>query len=185
MKIKVNTQPYNKVVRLTDGQRAKVIESEGRFKVKPSNLDGIRVSGGTQGIAVVHGGLPSSGGGPTPEPGDGGSFIIRTVDIPINGHRVVVDTDSGVAYLSLLDLSHGERILGISTNAAGVGDQVTIQYAGELINSGWNWIPDEPVFPTNNGLLTQTPPTTGFVCLFGFASSATSIFINIQQSIYL
>jgi hypothetical protein len=184
MKIKVNTQPFNKVVKLTDGQHARVTSSEGRFKVKPSNLDGIRVSGGTQGVAVVHAGLPTdSGGGSGPD--DGGSFLKRVVDIPINGHRVLVDTDTGVAYLSLANLGHGERILGLSTNAAGVGDEVTIQFSGEVSNNGWSFIPDEPVFPTNNGMLTQTPPAEGFVCLFGFASSATSIFINIQQSIYL
>lgn len=184
MKVLVNTQPFNKVVKITPEQRARVQESGGTLVVKPSNIDGIRVQFGDQGTSVVHSGIhvPAD---PLPQPTEGGNTIVRTADTPISGHRCVVDTDSGVIYLSLADLSHGERILGITLNAAGVGDPLNIQYSGEVTNSGWNWTPDEPIFPIENGMLSQTPPTTGFVCNIGFASSATSIFINIQQAVYL
>lgn len=184
MKIRVQTQPYNKVVKITPEQRARVQQSNGNLVVKPSNLDGIRVQIGDQGASVVHSGVhvPAD---PLPQPTEGGNTIIRTADTPISGHRCVVDTGDGVVYLSLADLSHGERILGITLNAAGVGDPLNIQYSGEVTNSGWSWIPDEPIFPIENGLLSQTPPSTGFCVYIGFASSQTSIFINIQQAIYL
>jgi hypothetical protein len=118
-------------------------------------------------------------------PGSGAGVLLRTTTSVINGHRVVVDSNGSVEYLSLLDLSHGARVLGITQNAALTGDISQVQYSGELVEPSWNWIPDLPVYGTNNGMLTQTPPTSGFVITLGVAMTATSIFINIQQAIYL
>lgn len=185
-KIRVRTQPYNKVVKLTREQEIAVQSNPGTGqKVRVSNTDGIRVQNASQGVAVVHSGIYVPNPPIINPPSEGGTTVERIADIPISGHRCVVDTEDGVAYLSLADLSHGERILGISLNAAGVGDPILIQYSGEVTEPSWNWVPDLPIFPTNFGLLTQTPPTSGFIVNIGFASSETSIFINIQQAIYL
>jgi hypothetical protein len=49
----------------------------------------------------------------------------------------------------------------------------------------WTWTPGEPIFLGNNGMLTQTPPSSGFAIELGTAISATSIWIVVGQSVEL
>jgi hypothetical protein len=60
MKIKVQSQPYNKVVKLSAGQQARVDAAPvGTFLVKADNADAVKVQQGQAGTAVVYSGLPT------------------------------------------------------------------------------------------------------------------------------
>jgi len=64
MKIKVQSQPYNKVVKLSAGQQARVTQTQpGEFIAKPTNVDGILVQQGEVSTAVLYSGIPTLVGG--------------------------------------------------------------------------------------------------------------------------
>ena len=76
-------------------------------------------------------------------------------------------------------------MLGITTGAAAAGDAINVQASGEMTEVSWNWTPGLPVFLGTNGLLTQTPPVSGFQLVLGVAISPTKLAINIKQPIVL
>jgi len=60
MKIKVQSQPYNKVVKLSSGQQARVDAAPaGTFVVRADNTDSVKVAQGQAGSAVVYSGMPT------------------------------------------------------------------------------------------------------------------------------
>jgi hypothetical protein len=64
MKIRVQTQPYNKVVKLKVGQQARISQTQpGEFIAKPTNVDGILVQQGEISTAVLYSGVPTLTGG--------------------------------------------------------------------------------------------------------------------------
>lgn len=105
--------------------------------------------------------------------------------VNIGGHRVVV-LDGGKAIYADKDTpGHINKVYGISIGAGSIGQNVTIRTYGKLEEVTWNWIPDRLIFLGNNGLLTQTPPTTGFRCPVAFPLTSTVIHIDIKESIQL
>jgi len=79
-------------------------------------------------------------------------------------------------------------LLGITVTAANAGASVLVQNEGELEFSGWSWLPGQPIYLGTNGLITQTAPDAApakFVAPLGFAMTATKIFIELKDLIYL
>ncbi|MDQ3040529.1 MAG: hypothetical protein M3R16_12120 [Pseudomonadota bacterium] len=91
----------------------------------------------------------------------------------------------GVAYVSASVATQGDDTIGITSTSAVDGAPILVQTAGSIVMAGWAWTPGMPVYAADAGLLTQTPPTTGFSQAIGHAESATSIFIHVQPAIYL
>lgn len=122
--------------------------------------------------------------GPPGPPGEGseGTYVAGEI---LSGHRAVVISDyDTVIYANNTVLWHKNSYVGITTQAANSGAFVVVKLAGEIMENSWNWIPDQPIYFTTNGLLTQTPPTTGlFIKIIAVASSATSIFLTNRESI--
>lgn len=117
---------------------------------------------------------------------DAGGQIIKTAAVSIGGHRVVVpDSTGGVIYADASTLTHRDKVLGVTTGAASASASATIQTYGELTEPSWAWTLDEPVFLGLTGLLTQTPPSSGFLQRVGFPTAATKLFIDIDNAITL
>jgi len=109
-----------------------------------------------------------------------------TATTALSGHRAIAtDNTGGAVYADSSDLNTKHSIVGISTGAATLGDSVTVQYSGNIINAGWLWTEQEPVFITTSGNLTQTAPTTGYRVIVGYAINATTVFLNISEPIVL
>lgn len=126
--------------------------------------------------------------GPQGEPGVGGNAtdVVYPAGEAIGGHRcVVVGSDGKVYYASQQELTHMNKVLGITTGAVAMGANATIRAFGEMTEPSWNWTLDKPIFLGLNGLLTQTPPTTGFSLIIAFPTSATKIFVEIKDPILL
>jgi len=125
--------------------------------------------------------------GPPGVPGESvetGATITCSTDIALSGHRfVVLDNDKAV-YADCTTADHAHRVLGMTTGASNAGS-VSVQTSGEHEEPTWNWTLGQPVFLSTTGLMTQTPPTTGFVLIVGFPVSATKLFIKIHQPIIL
>jgi hypothetical protein len=56
-----------------------------------------------------------------------------------------------------------------------------VVFFGELEEVSWNWDITKPIFIGINGLLTQTPPNSGFSCIIAYPVTTTKIFINKQE----
>mgnify|MGYP006981854415 CR=1 FL=1 len=120
--------------------------------------------------------------------GQDAGLLERRALVAIGGHRVVRSVTSNLVELADARQSdHGDDTLGITTNAAAVGDTLRIQRGGTLAHAGWTWTPQEPVFLAGEGMLTQVPPDPEHALLsqvIGFAESPTSLVIDIQPPIY-
>lgn len=105
---------------------------------------------------------------------------------PIGGHRVVSRvSDTEVAHTNYFSYNSCRAIVGISLGAAILGAPVTVRKDGLLIEPTWSWTPDEPVYLTISGQLTQTIPVSNHVVSVGQAITATSIQIRLSPIIKL
>ena len=97
-------------------------------------------------------------------------YLVSTVGI------LPVDTNNS---------STADRIVGITLSSAASGGQIKVAQIESIVtNSSWGWVLGD-VYADGVGGFTQTPPTSGFICLVGFAVSATSIFVNIGTPTFL
>lgn len=117
-----------------------------------------------------------------------GADAVNKIEMPaesaLSGHRVICSNGANQArYASSDTLSVANAVLGISLNAALISAPVAIQFAGTLIEPSWAWTPNMPVYCGIDGVLTQTPPSAGFVLVVGVAIAATALAISIKQPI--
>lgn len=103
----------------------------------------------------------------------------------LSGHRAVMIEDDKAYYADCTIPSHGKSVLGITTGASVIGAQSRIQVSGELSEPSWAWTLDIPVWLSTNGLLSQTPPITGFSLIVGFPISSTKLLIRISEPLFL
>jgi hypothetical protein len=125
--------------------------------------------------------------GPPGPPGPTGvPFITLPADGAIGGHRVVRAVAGGRAgYVETTDAGQANSAIGITTNAAADGDDLYIQFAGQLTEPSWSWELGMPVFIGAAGIPTQTLPGTGFVEVIAVVVSPTSIVIQPKSPIVL
>lgn len=100
------------------------------------------------------------------------------------GRAVRIIWDKYVGYVSSDNPLLADTVLGITTGAAAYGQNIGVQYMGELQDSGWSWVPG-PIYCGINGVLTQTLPSSGFILVLGTATNANTIVINIKQPLIL
>lgn len=121
-------------------------------------------------------------------PGSGaGSSVVTTtaVDQPLGGNRIVRAVAGGVDYASSDDVADADAIVGFTQTAAALGQPINVQTGGEMTEGSWDWIVGQPVFCGLNGLPTQVPPITGFLCRVGKATASTTILINVEEPFIL
>ncbi|MEJ5125865.1 hypothetical protein WH367_07375 [Comamonas sp. MYb21] len=121
-------------------------------------------------------------GPPGPAGGGGDEYVTRTAGETISANRVLYDQGGFVYPLSQDDAENIFAILGLSVSAGQTGAQISVQRSGTVTDSGWSWAYGR-VYLGANGQLTQTPPTSGFSVLIGFAATATSINLSINDPI--
>jgi hypothetical protein len=107
-------------------------------------------------VDVVSGPIPSEMTGTISEP-------IRAAQT-IEAGRMVAVEDYQLVYADSSNLNHAYSVLGLLT-ASVIQGQTTNQVHthGPITLPEWNWLPNQPVFLGVNGVLTQTPPLTGFL----------------------
>lgn len=119
-------------------------------------------------------------------PGPASEQITRTAASNVGGHRIVVSDASGqVSHASNTNAAHLQKVLGISLNAASAGDPVSVLRAGAATMVGWNWNVSLPLYLAEDGLITQTPPSSGFSLIVGFAETPTSVIVRFREPIIL
>lgn len=116
----------------------------------------------------------------------GGSALQYPAGVALSGHRMVVlDAAEQAIYADKDTPAHAGKVLGMTTGAAALGDIATIQTGGEMTEPSWAWTLDTPVWLGSNGLLTQTAPASGFSLIIGFPITATKMFVDLREPIFL
>lgn len=87
----------------------------------------------------------------------------------IGGHRAVRVNAAGMAYHASNIRPPLRYAAGISVNAANIGNRVLVRVSGVLQDLAFNWN-EGPVWLGDNGVMTQTLPTTGTMFLMGVGS---------------
>ena len=109
----------------------------------------------------------------------------RIASQTINSHRILaLDSDGKVFHADNTVLWHRNNLIGLSKQSATTGNEVEIAVEGdEVTESSWNWNTTLPIFLSTNGQLTQTTPTTGFVCVVAETINPTTIRIKFNTAI--
>jgi hypothetical protein len=119
--------------------------------------------------------------GPQGAPGLAISTITKLAATPLGGHRVVVLNDSEQAiYADNTDLTHADKVLGVTMGAVDAAASVVVQTYGEMVEPSFSLTPGGAVYVSTNGLFTQTSPASGFTRAIGFALAATKLFIDLS-----
>ena len=109
-----------------------------------------------------------------------------TAGAVLSALKVVRPTSIGkLIYASSADDLQWNDVIGITTTAGGVGDIINVRRLGLLTDPSWTWTTNLPVFLGVNGVLTQTAPTSGFICIVGKPFAADTLFINVDRTITL
>lgn len=104
-----------------------------------------------------------------------GSDYTLTAASSFSGHRVVVQTSSGIAYAD--PGTHIGRSVGLTLNAASGGQDLNIRRFGEVTEPSWSWDTSKPVWLGVNGTLTQTIPNSpgSGALVLGWPLSSTTL----------
>lgn len=103
----------------------------------------------------------------------------------LGGHRAVRMEAGDLVYADKDEVADANLVLGVTQGASSAGAEATVQTWGLMEESSWTWTPDLPIFVSNAGVLTQTPPSTGFSLIIAVAVSATSIYLGVKMPIIL
>jgi hypothetical protein len=126
--------------------------------------------------------------GPQGPPGEAGDLIVsdHLAGEALGGHRgVIVGNDNRLYYADQSNLTHFNRVLGITTGAAGEDDPAIVRVGGIMAEPTWNWDLARFIYLGTNGLLTQTAPVTGFLLEIGWPVSPTSMMVHIKIPLFL
>ena len=111
---------------------------------------------------------------------------ILLASAPVGGHRAVSRTgNTEVAHTDYTSYASCRAIVGISLGAASAGNPVTVRKEGLLIEPSWAWTPNQDIYLSFTGLLTQSIPASNHLLCVGTAITATSMQINLSQIIKL
>jgi len=132
-------------------------------------LNRVRIALEGQIAAVVGGG----GGAPVND-----DTLTAVAGETLGGHRAVYLNDAGQALYADASLDTCRRTIGLTTGAAAFGATATLQFEGVLVNVGWTWTGNEPVWLAATGLLTQTVPTSGYLFRVGVPMGATKLRVD-------
>lgn len=98
----------------------------------------------------------------------------RAVTLDPSGNLVYPDTTSANSF-----------VLGLTTGSVVLGALGEVQITGTYQEPSWAWTVGLPVFVSIDGVLTQTPPTSGQTLIVGWAATPTKIVIDKQTPIFM
>lgn len=105
----------------------------------------------------------------------------------VSGHRAIALIDGIGIYADCTIASHAYLTRGISQSAVIAGSKILIANREIIEESTWNWIPGQPVFLGQGGLLRQPAPVSPalFILEVGLAVSPHRLDVNIQRPIFI
>jgi hypothetical protein len=98
---------------------------------------------------------------------------------------VIIDNDNLVYYADSSNLTHVNKVIGITLVSINKGGNVRIQTFGEIRESAWEWNTLLSLFLSTEGQILQVSPEIGFSLEVGRPLTPDALFLNIQQPIIL
>jgi hypothetical protein len=132
---------------------------------------------------VIIAGQRGAPGRPGTDTGGGIQTIVRTTGTTISALRIVFESQARTFPVDPQTISVFQA-LGLAITSAATGTQISIQTQGFIDDSSWSWT-EGIVWCGPNGVLTQTPPTSGWDFIIGFATSATRLYIDLNEPVLL
>ncbi len=114
----------------------------------------------------------------------GTNRITFTLGDTVYSGRAVEVNNQGLAILAS-STGSGFGIIGVAVQSGTVGQKIEVVTYGSFTDTSYNLIPDEPLFLRENGIISQSPPSTGVTVVIGSAITPTTMFIRIEQPIYM
>ena len=105
--------------------------------------------------------------------------FIATAAVPV----FVLVTSTGVPADST-DVTHRNKVIGISTTAVSSGFAGKAVGFGQIKNPAWSWTIGDKLF-LNGTTISTTAPSTGFSQMIGIANKSDTIDVDIHASILL
>ena len=123
---------------------------------------------------------------PAPETTTGQYSDPIAASASLSALRVVIVNESGqLAYADSATAAHAFRVVGLLPSAVSSGESIAVLIDGLIADATWNWTIGSPIFIGANGVLTQSPPETGFLQQVATPITATQIDFEIQEPILL
>jgi hypothetical protein len=118
--------------------------------------------------------------GPPGTPGEteGATFLAEPGET-IHGRRMVRVVDGRIYHPSLAEAAHASQVIGLALQAGNGPEPLLVRTGGYHEEASWNWTPGR-LWCDEAGVLTQTPPSTGWVLPVGRALTPTRIEIDID-----
>lgn len=127
---------------------------------------------------------PQGIAGPQGPRGDNAELLRVIAGENIGAQRIVAVNAAGKAvYADAQNPAHAKCVVGITTASVLASEELSVQVAGKMSDSGWSFTPGAALFLGSNSLLSEIPPSTGFVKIMGFSVAPTQAVIQMQSSI--
>lgn len=125
-------------------------------------------------------------GPPGPVGPAGSETVTKIAAQALGGGRIVKLLSSGqVDYASNSAMGDAMAVFGLTLGATSAGGNVNVQKHGDVVDGAFAFSPGI-VYLGTSGIMTQTYPSAGaFVLIVGEALSATRLFVNIREPIFL
>jgi hypothetical protein len=114
------------------------------------------------------------------EPGH--SFTNYPAGEALGGHRMVALLDGKFWYADKDNPDHIAAVVGMTTGAVSEGEIPTVLTDGEITEPTWALTPNRAFYLGNNGLVSNTAPSTGFVLDCGLTTATGAIFIHLGKA---
>lgn len=96
-----------------------------------------------------------------------------------------LNADGELDYASSAVQAHAFTVLGLLTSAITTEESARVLQEGGFADESWTWTLGTPIWLGVDGVLTQTPPESGFLLQVAIPKTATSIEFEIQEPVML
>lgn len=112
-------------------------------------------------------------------------MVIRNATQITGGQRIMVSIGGDLEYADQTNLTHADRLCGMTLNAANIGEPLKIQTVGNIRDPIFTWAIGTPLYLGTNGLLTEIVPTTGILWQLAEMVAENTILLNPQNLVIL
>jgi len=111
--------------------------------------------------------------------------VIRNATQVTGGQRVMVSIGGNLEYADQTNLTHADRLCGMTLNAANIGEPLKIQTVGNIRDPIFTWAIGTPLYLGTNGMLTEIVPTTGILWQLAEMVAENTLLLNPQNLVIL
>jgi len=111
--------------------------------------------------------------------------VIRNATQITGGQRIMVSIGGNLEYADQTNLTHADRLCGMTLNAANIGEPLKIQTVGNIRDPIFTWAIGTPLYLGTNGLLTEIVPTTGILWQLAEMVAENTLLLNPQNLVIL